>query len=65
MPKGKLNITMEQDLIDFAKEHETTEIIMSDPDFKENLLQTISRIRSGDVKWYAYQEVFDGIGASP
>jgi hypothetical protein len=65
MPKSKLNITMEQDLIESAKEHEPNEIIMSDPDFKESLLQTISRIRSGDVKWYAYQEVFDGIGTPP
>jgi hypothetical protein len=64
MPKSKLNITMKQDLIESAKEHEPTKIIMSDPDFEENLLQTISRIKSGVVKWHTYQEVFDGAGAS-
>jgi excinuclease UvrABC nuclease subunit len=85
MQKSKINLTLDLDLIEFAKnyakyqrtsvseiisqfllnlkrskEHEPTEIIMSDPDFKESLLQTISRIRSGDVKWHTYQEVFDG-----
>ena len=83
MLKSKINITLDQDLIDFvksyaeyqrtsvseifsqfllnlkrAKENDPTEIIMADPDFRESLLQTISRIRSGKVKWHTYDEVF-------
>lgn len=85
MLKGKLNITLDQDLIEFAKnyakyqrttvseiftqfilnlkrskENEPTDLIMADPDFRESLLDTISRIRSGEVKWHSYNEVFDG-----
>ena len=84
MHKAKINVTLDQDLIDFvknyaryqrtsvseifsqfllnlkrSKEQEPTEVIMADPDFRESLLTTISRIRSGDVKWHSYQEVFD------
>ena len=83
MLKSKINITLDQDLIDFVKsyaeyqrtsvseifsqfllnlkrtkEDDPTEIIMADPDFRESLLQTISRIRSGKVKWHTYEEVF-------
>ncbi|UCH94665.1 MAG: hypothetical protein JSV88_30980 [Candidatus Aminicenantes bacterium] len=83
MLKSKINITLDQDLIDFVKsyaeyqrtsvseifsqfllnlkrtkENDPTEIIMADPDFRESLLQTISRIRSGTVKWHTYDEVF-------
>jgi hypothetical protein len=85
MQKGKLNITLDQDLIEFAryyakyqrttvseiftqfilnlkrsKESEPTDLIMADPDFRESLLDTVSRIRSGEVKWHSYNEVFDG-----
>ncbi len=77
MLKSKINITLDQDLIDFVKsyaeyqrtsvseifsqfllnlkrtkENDPTEIIMADPDFRESLLQTISGIRSGKVKWH-------------
>lgn len=41
-----------------AKEKDPTEIILADPDFKESLLQTISKIRSGDTRWFKYSEVF-------
>lgn len=83
MLKSKINITLDQDLIDFVKsyaeyqrtsvseifsqfllnlkrtkENDPTEIIIADPDFRESLLQTISRIRSGKVKWHTYDEVF-------
>lgn len=83
MQKGKINITLDKDLIDYAKtyaeqqrtsvseiitqfllnlkrtkESNPTEVILSDPDFRESLLQTISRIRSGKVKWFRYKEVF-------
>lgn len=83
MLKSKINITLDQDLIDFVKsyaeyqrtsvseifsqfllnlkrtkENDPTEIIMADPDFRESLLQTVSRIRSGKVKWHTYEEVF-------
>lgn len=81
--KGKLNIMLDGDLIDYVKiyaeeqrttvseiftqfilnlkrvkEKDPTEIILSDPEFKESLLQTISRIKAGDVKWFKYDEVF-------
>ena len=83
MQKGKINITLDKDLIEYAKiyaeeqrtsvseiftqfvlnlkrtrENDPTEVILADPDFKKSLLQTISRIRSGKVKWFRYKEVF-------
>jgi len=83
MNKGKLNISLDCDLIDYAKiyaqENRTTvselicqfilnlkrtkeknliEIIIADPDFKESLLDSISKIRSGKMKWHSYDEVF-------
>lgn len=85
MQKGKLNITLDQDLIEFAKnyakyqrttvseifnqfilnlkrskENDPTDVIMADPDFRESLLDTVSRIRTGKMKWHSYDEVFDG-----
>jgi len=83
MTKGKINITLDKDLIEYAKiyaeeqrtsvseiftqfilnlkrtkENDPIEVILSDPDFKESLLETIERIRSGKIKWYDYKEVF-------
>lgn len=83
MQKGKINITMDRDLIEYAKsyaeeqrttvsklftqvilnlkrvrEDDPTEIIMANPNFKNCLLETISRIRSGNVKWRQYDKVF-------
>ena len=83
MQKGKINITLDKDLIDYAKiyaeqqrtsvseiftqfilnlkrtkENDPTEVILADPDFKESLLETISSIKSGKVKWFKYKEVF-------
>ena len=83
MRKGKINITLDKDLIEYAKiyaeeqrtsvseiftqfilnlkrtkENDPIEVILSDPDFKESLLETIERIRSGKIKWYDYKEVF-------
>lgn len=83
MAKGKINITLDKDLIEYAKiyaeeqrtsvseiftqfilnlkrtkENDPIEVILSDPDFKESLLDTIERIRSGKIKWYDYKEVF-------
>jgi hypothetical protein len=39
-------------------EKEQTEIILSDPDFTEHLLNTLERIRTGKMKWSKYKEVF-------
>lgn len=83
MHKGKVNITLDRDLIEYVKTYaeeqrttiseiftqfvlnlkrtkdkEPTEIILTDPDFKESLLDMISRIRNGKVKWFKYDEVF-------
>jgi len=83
MPKGKMNITMDQDLIEYAKiyaneqrstvsevfsqfvlnlkrvkENDPTEFILSDPGFRDSLLETIMRVQSGDVQWSRYDEVF-------
>ncbi len=83
MRKEKINITLDKDLIEYAKlyaeeqrtsvseiftqfllnlkrvkEGDPTQIILADPDFRESLLQTISRIKSGKVKWRKYKEVF-------
>jgi hypothetical protein len=83
MQKSKINITLDKDLIEYAKlyaeeqrtsvseiftqfllnlkrakEGDPTQIILADPDFRESLLETISRVRSGKVKWSKYKEVF-------
>jgi hypothetical protein len=83
MHKGKVNITLDEDLIEYIKsyaeeqrttvseiltqfilnlkrtsEKEPTEIILADPAFKESLLDCISKIRSGKMKWHTYEEVF-------
>ncbi len=83
MQKGKVNITMDKDLIEYAKayadEQRTTvsevftqfilnlkrvkedsplDIIMADPAFRDSLLETISEVRSGKIKWHRYDEVF-------
>ncbi|PKL52417.1 MAG: hypothetical protein CVV37_01320 [Nitrospira bacterium HGW-Nitrospira-1] len=83
MHKGKVNITLDRDLIEYVKTYaeeqrttiseiftqfvlnlkrtkdkEPTEVILTDPDFKESLLDMISRIRNGKVKWFRYDEVF-------
>lgn len=83
MEKGKLNITLDRDLIDYAKivarenrttvselinqfilnlkrsrENDPIEIITSDPVFQESLLNTISKLRSGKIKWHTYEEIF-------
>lgn len=41
-----------------SKSKEPTDIVLADPDFRDSLLQTIERIKSGDVKWHKYKEVF-------
>ncbi|MGC2064377.1 MAG: DUF6364 family protein [Thermodesulfovibrionales bacterium] len=41
-----------------TKEKDPTEIIMADPDFRESLTSTVSKIRSGKMKWHSYDEVF-------
>ncbi|MFH1287598.1 MAG: DUF6364 family protein [bacterium] len=83
MRKEKLNLTLDKDLIEYAKiyvqeqrtsvseiftqfvlnlkrvnENNQTEIIISDPKFSESLLESISKIRSGKMKWHKYAEVF-------
>jgi len=83
MSKGKINITMDEDLIEYAKiyaneqrttvsevftqfilnlkrvkENDPTEIILRDPDFRDGLLETMTRIHSGDIQWSRYDEVF-------
>jgi hypothetical protein len=83
MQKSKINITLDKDLIEYAKlyakeqrtsvseiftqfllnlkrvkEGDSTQAILADPDFRESLLETISRIKSGKVKWSKYKEVF-------
>lgn len=83
MPKSKINITMDQDLVEYIKRYaeeqrtsvsdvftqfilnlkrtkikDPTNIILADPDFRDSLMETISQIRSGKVKWYKYKEVF-------
>jgi hypothetical protein len=83
MPKSKINITMDQDLVEYVKSYaeeqrtsvsdvftqfilnlkraktdDQTEIILADPDFRDSLMETISKIRTGKVKWHKYKEVF-------
>jgi len=83
MRKSKINVTLDHDLIEYAKlyaqeqrtsvseiftqfilnlkrtkEGDPTQIILADPDFKESLLKTLSKIKSGKIKWLKYKEVF-------
>jgi hypothetical protein len=83
MQKGKINITLDKDLIEYAKLYaeeqrtsvseiftqfllnlkrvkvgDPTQIILADPDFRDSLLETISKIKSGKAKWFKYKEVF-------
>ena len=41
-----------------TKENNPTEIILSNPDFTDRLLSTIAKIKTGEMKWYGYDEVF-------
>ena len=41
-----------------TKEKDATDIILSDPDFKETLLNTVSKLRAGTTEWRDYGEVF-------
>lgn len=83
MQKGKINITLDLDLIEFAKdyakeqrtsvselftqfilnlkranENSPTEVIIADPDFTASLMETLSDLRTGNIKWSKYEEVF-------
>ena len=41
-----------------VKENDPTEIILSDADFTDSLIQTIEKIKKGTVKWQGYNEAF-------
>jgi hypothetical protein len=41
-----------------VREHEHTEMILSDPAFHESLLECVAKMRSGSMKWHGYDEVF-------
>ena len=41
-----------------TKSQDPTETIISDPEFNDSLLETISRIRNGKEKWLTYEKVF-------
>ena len=41
-----------------TRENNPTEIILSDAVFKESLLNTISKLRSGKIKWHNYEGIF-------
>jgi len=40
-----------------VKEDDPMDIIMADPDFKDSLLETISRVRSGDDRMRPYSSL--------
>ena len=83
MQKRKINITMDQDLIEYAKlyasEQRTTvsevltqfilnlkrineddpmQALLKDPGFRDSLLETMTKIQSGETKWLPYDEIF-------
>lgn len=41
------------------KENDPTEIILSDPEFSDSLIETMARIQEGTVTWKKYNEVFE------
>jgi hypothetical protein len=41
-----------------VKTQDPTDIILADPDFRDSLMETISRVRADKVKWSKYNEVF-------
>ncbi len=83
MSKTRLNISIDQDLADFAKVYarenrvtvsdivtqyflaikrrtngETTEILMSDPAFREAMNEVRSKLQNGTARWYTFDDVF-------
>ncbi len=42
-----------------AFQKDPTDIIFSNPDFEESLLRTVSRVKSGNVKWHSYKDTFN------
>ena len=83
MAKARLNISLDQDLIEFVKIYaeqnrttvtevltqfllnlkrqktgDPTELILSDKDFRESMLFTIEKLRTGKAKWHSYEDVF-------
>ena len=83
MQKSKINISMDQDLIEYAKlyasqqrttvsevftqfilnlkrvhEDDPMQIVLDDPKFKDSLMATMAKIRSGNTKWSGYDEIF-------
>ncbi len=40
------------------KENDPTESILADPDFSASLMETVSRVKAGQVSWKSYDEVF-------
>jgi hypothetical protein len=41
------------------KENDPTEIILTDPEFSDSLIETMTRIQEGKVAWKKYNEVFE------
>ncbi|MDQ7824967.1 MAG: DUF6364 family protein [Candidatus Eremiobacteraeota bacterium] len=41
-----------------TREKDPTEIIFSDPAFRESMLECIAKIQNGKMKWLGYDEVF-------
>jgi len=83
MPKTRLNISLDKDLVDFFKAYvqenrttlanvitqfllalkrraqgDSTEIILSNPDFHKALIDVQSRLRDGTAEWLTFDEVF-------
>ncbi len=83
MSKTRLNISIDQDLADFAKVYarenrmtvsdvvtqyflaikrrangEATEILMSDPAFREAMNEVRSKLQNGTARWYTFDDVF-------
>lgn len=40
------------------KENDPTGTILADPDFATSLMETMERVKTGDIKWQGYDEVF-------
>lgn len=84
MAKTRLNVSLDMDLAQFAREiaeenrttvadiitqyllalkrgkdGDATTMILSDPVFRAALEDCQTRLRSGDVKWHSFDEVFN------
>ncbi|KHD04968.1 hypothetical protein PN36_28210 [Candidatus Thiomargarita nelsonii] len=57
MSKTCLNISLDQDLMDFVQ-GDNIETLCSDPDFYKALVDVQTKLRDGTGQWHTFEDVF-------